>query len=183
MSENSDSVGLPRIQRQTGDTVFGTICLLGSLFLFSQMWSQTAWVSGQGFAAQPGFWPRLAVCGMVLFSAMNLVGSLRDPRSEERLISLGEEVALWLRSIEFALWFMVYVLITPHVGYLPASLVFTVALTWRCGYRSATAFAAAALTAVATVVLFKAFLQVRIPGGAIYENLPAAIRNFFILYL
>ena len=183
MSDNSDSVGLPQIQRRTGDTVFGAICLLGSLVLFSQMWSQTAWVNGQGFAAQPGFWPSLAVSGMVLFSAINLALSFRDPSSEERLISLGEEISLWLRSIEFALWFMAYVLITPYVGYLPASLIFTVALTARCGYRSPQAFVAAALTALATVVLFKSFLQVRIPGGALYESLPGAIRNFFILYL
>ena len=33
------------------------------------------------------------------------------------------------------------------------------------------------------VLLFKAFLQVKIPGSALYEVLPGGLRNFFILYL
>jgi hypothetical protein len=35
----------------------------------------------------------------------------------------------------------------------------------------------------AIVLFFKAFLQVKIPGAALYEYLPVGIRTFFILYL
>jgi len=31
------------------------------------------------------------------------------------------------------------------------------------------------------VVIFKSFLEVKIPGGVIYEFLPNVLRNFFIL--
>lgn len=173
---------LPTFERQAGDTVFGVVCLLFSLFLFSQMWTQTTWVNGQNFAAQPGFWPRLAVIGMVIFSAVNLYGSLRDPRKEERLTGVGEEIVLWARSLEFALWFMAYVFATPMIGYLAASVIFAIALAFRVGYRSRRTLLAAALTGVATVVLFKAFLQVKIPGGSVYEALPDGLRSVFILY-
>ncbi|MFV0492798.1 MAG: tripartite tricarboxylate transporter TctB family protein [Pseudorhodobacter sp.] len=173
----------PSTRRQTGDTTFGTICLLISLFLFSQMWNQTTWVDGQGFAAQPGFWPRLAVIGMVLFSTLNLYFSIRDPGAEERLTGLGEEVLLWIRSLEFGLWFMVYVFATPIIGYMPASVLFAVALSLRVGYRSSQALIWAAIAGAATVLLFKSFLQVKIPGGSVYESLPEGIRSFFVLYL
>jgi hypothetical protein len=39
----------------------------------------------------------------------------------------------------------------------------------------------AVLVALAVVVVFKSFLSVKIPGGAIYEYLPDALRSFFIL--
>ena len=40
---------------------------------------------------------------------------------------------------------------------------------------------AAAGVGLFTVVLFKSLLQVKIPGGAVYEFLPGALRNFMIL--
>jgi hypothetical protein len=171
------------VRRRTGDTTFNALCLLGSLFLFTQMWTQTTWASGQNFAAQPGFWPRLAVIGMVVFSALNLLGSLRDPLREERMTGVGEELVVWLKSLQYALWFMAYVFVTPVIGYLPASVLFAVALSLWVGHRSGTALLWAALAGAATVLLFKSLLMVRIPGGALYEALPETIRNFFILYL
>ena len=39
----------------------------------------------------------------------------------------------------------------------------------------------AGVFAVLVVLIFKSFLQVKIPGAAIYEYLPGALRSFFIL--
>lgn len=183
MTNDATLPELPTVQRQTGDTSFNAACLLGSLFLFSQMWSQTVWAPGQSFAAQPGFWPRLAILGMVLFSALNLYRSIRDPGADERLTALGEEVLLWIRSVEFGLWFMAYVFATPLIGYLPASVLFAIALSLRVGYRSGRAMIWAAAVGALTVLLFKSFLQVKIPGGAAYQALPEGLRNLFVLYL
>ena len=69
------------------------------------------------------------------------------------------------------------------VSRLPATVLFCLVLTYRLGYRGAKFHVAAALTAVATVVVFKSFLGVKIPGGAVYEYLPAALRNFMVLHL
>lgn len=173
----------PSARRQVGDTTFNAAFLVFSLFLLSQMWSQTTWADGQIFAAQPGFWPRLAVIGMALFSALNLYFSIRDPNAQERSAGLGEEVVLWARSVEFGLWFMAYVFATPAIGYMPASIAFAVALALRVGYRSGGALLWAAVAGAATVLLFKSFLQVKIPGGSIYESLPDGLRSLFVLYL
>ena len=45
------------------------------------------------------------------------------------------------------------------------------------------ALALAPLVAIAIVVVFKAFLAVRIPGGAVYDIFPQALRNFLVVYL
>jgi hypothetical protein len=171
------------VRRRTGDTTFNALCLLGSLFLLSQMGSQTSWSPGQNFAAQPGFWPRLAVIGMALFSALNLWWSLRDPRLAERRIGIGGELLVWLKSLQYALWFMAYVFVTPVIGYLATSILFAVTLCFWVGHRSGQSLFWAALSGLVTVVLFKSLLQVRIPGGTVYEVLPDVLRNFFIQYL
>ena len=176
----SGAGGLPRFTRQPGDTAFAAFLLLFSLFLFWQMWSQTVWQASGSFAAQPGFWPRLAISGMVICAALNLQQSLRRRFGRA---STAAEIGTWFRSVEYALWFMAYVFLTPLVGYLPASVLFAVSLAWRSGYRGWRALGWAAIGAVAVVVLFKAFLSVRIPGGALYEVLPHDLRNFMILYL
>ena len=181
--KDEGTAGLPAFQRQVGDTTFAATCLIIALLLFSQMWTQTVWQPGRQFAGQPGFWPRLAVSGMVICAAFNLYQSLVDERAEERLTGIGEEIFLWARSIEFALWFMAYVFATPVIGYLAASIIFATALAIRVGYRAPGSLLAAATAGAATVILFKSFLQVKIPGGSVYETFPDAMRNFFIVYL
>lgn len=183
MSSNNQKLKLQTASRKSGDTVFAWICLLFSLFLLWNMTEQTVWASGNAWSGQPGFWPRLAVMGMTLFSAIYLFHSLRDATRNARLAGLGEEVLRWIFSIEYAVWFMAYVFLTPIVGYLAASVVFAIALSLRVGYRSSQALLSAAAVGIVTVLLFKSFLQVKIPGGAIYQSLPDGLRNFFILYL
>ena len=51
----------------------------------------------------------------------------------------------------------------------------------RLGYRSRAMMWISLGFGGAVVVLFKGLLSVRIPGGAIYEYLPGALRSFFIL--
>lgn len=163
--------------------MFAGLCLLFSLFLLWNMTEQTVWTSGNAWSGQPGLWPRLAVIGMTLFSALYLFHSLRDAGRDARLAGLGEEVLRWVFSLEYAAWFMAYVFLTPFIGYLASSVLFTIALTLRVGYRSRQALVSAAVVGIATVLLFKSFLQVKIPGGAVYQSLPDGLRNLFILYL
>ena len=69
------------------------------------------------------------------------------------------------------------------IGFLLATLVFSVAMTWAVGYRAPKYLWSAAALAIGVVVLFKSLLSIKIPGGAIYEFAPGALRNFLILYL
>ena len=78
----------------------------------------------------------------------------------------------------------VYVLLVPWIGYLLATIAFCCVLSFRLGYRSARWMGIATVFAIATVVIFKGLLQVKIPAGEIYGLLPAgAFRSFMMTYL
>jgi hypothetical protein len=60
-------------------------------------------------------------------------------------------------------------------------VIFLPALAYRAGYRNQKMIIYAAGIGFCIVVIFKSFLEVKIPGGVIYEFLPNVLRNFFIL--
>lgn len=169
-------------RHRRAEIVFGVGSLAAALFLASQLDSQTSWLRGHPFVAQPAFWPVVSIGGMLLFGACELWNVWRRNRAGQGG-SIVAEVLHWFRALEFVAWFMAYVAVVPVVGYLPTTMAFCAALTWRLGYRQARTLAAAVLTGIAAVVIFKSFLSVRIPGGALYEYLPDTVRNFMILYL
>lgn len=164
--------------RRPGDLVFSVVFLVFSLFLAINLQGQTTWASGTKLFAQPAFWPYAAVLTMVLFASLHLLSSLASPVIPGR----WQEVGFWLRSIEYAVWFMVYVALVPWLGYLPATILFAIVLTIRLGYRGAKYWLAAAVFGFVVVVVFKSFLQVKVPGGALYEALPDGLRAFMLTY-
>ena len=91
------------------------------------------------------------------------------------------EAGRWLLALEYFGWFMEYVYVTPIIGYLAATVLFLVALTLRVGYRDKRMLVGAAAVGFAIVLIFKSFLNVKIPGGAVYEALPDSIRSFMIV--
>lgn len=164
------------------EIVFAAVSFIAALLLASQIGNQTSWLPGKTFASQPAFWPVISIVGMLAFGTFELWYVVRRNRTE-RSGSIAAEVLDWVRSLEFVAWFLVYVALVPIVGYLPTTMAFCTSLAWRLGYRRPSALVAALLTGVVTVVVFKSLLSVRIPGGALYDYLPAALRNFMILYL
>ncbi len=164
--------------RRPGDIVFAWVALIGSLLLLSQIAAQTEWRGGAKWPAQPRFWPAVSLTGMAGFAALHLLGSALSERIEGR----WSEVRLWLSSLEYAGWFVGYAALVPIAGYLPTTVLFAMLLTFRAGYRSAAALGAAAGSAVVIVLLFKSFLQVKLPGGQIYEVLPDGLRQFMLTY-
>lgn len=164
--------------RRPGDLIYSIICLVFSLFLALNLSAQTTWSANTKLFAQPAFWPYLAVGVMVVCSALHLVSSLVSPKLEGRWTEIG----FWLRSLEFAGWFMIYVIVVPQLGYLPTTILFAVSLSYRLGYRGWQPLGAAAGFGVLVVVIFKSFLQVKVPGGAVYEYLPPALRSFMLTY-
>lgn len=164
--------------RRPGDLVFSIIFLVFSLFLAWNLSAQNTWNDNTKLLAQPGFWPYAAVLSMVVFAVLHLISSLVSPPLSGR----WREVGFWLRSIEYAGWFMVYVILVPQLGYLPSTLIFSVVLALRLGYRGAKYILSAAAFGFVVVLVFKAFLQVKVPGGAIYEYLPTAARSFMLTY-
>ena len=167
-----------RRHRRPGDIVFAWIVLIFAVFLLSQISTQTTDRAGSALFAQPWFWPFVSLTGMVGFAAFHLLGSALSERIDGR----WREVLLWVSSVEYAAWFIAYALVVPIVGYLPTTAFFAVALSFRVGYRHRSMLLWAALSAFVIVVLFKSLLQVRLPGGQLYQHLPDGIRQFMLTY-
>ena len=175
MNDDSDSFRGPK----RGQLPFAAGFLAVSALLAALLWDQTVWKDGKDLFSQARFWPAVGVFGMVGFTALHL---WQLPR--RRFVRADRVEALtWLRVVEFVGWFLAYVTLVPLIGYLPVTLAFAAALSWRMGYRSPKMLAISLIFAVAVVILFKGFLQVKIPGAALSELLPGSLRNFFLLYL
>jgi hypothetical protein len=164
--------------RKPGDLVFAVVFLLIALFLLANLGEQTKWVKRTKLFAQPAFWPAISLAGMVFFAALHWISSALSPRIAGR----WREVWFWVRSVEYAFWFMAYVLLVPQLGYLPSTIVFTILLALRSGSRGWRAIGSSALAAIVIVLVFKTFLQVKVPGGQAYELLPGALRAFMLTY-
>ena len=179
MSGTDDTSPDQAHQPRPGGLIFAVIFLGFAGLLLSQLDAQTkfsskTWGTAKMFA-QPAFWPGVGVVGMVLFGGLHAIGALRARQSGEAYAAL-----FWLRPLEYLGWFMAYVFAVPWIGYLAATVIFTVFLAFRAGYRGPKVLIAAA-TGFGIVLIFKTALSVKIPGGAIYEALPDALRNFMIL--
>ncbi|KIC39087.1 hypothetical protein RA27_17605 [Ruegeria sp. ANG-R] len=165
--------------RRPGDLMFALAFLAFCIFLLWNLEGQAQWVKNTKLVAQPAFWPTVAVYGMGIFALLHLIGSLSSPRIPGRL----KEISFWVRSLEYVAYFLIYVSIVPVIGYLLSSIVFALFLTFRLGYRRATAFGISTVFAVAVVLIFRAGLRVKIPAGQIYEYLPDAVRSFAMINL
>jgi len=162
-----------------GQLIFALGFVALSALLLAQIGNQTRWASKTEFFAQPRFWPAVGLGAMVLMGGLHLY---RLPW-RRFTVTDRDEMRRWASVLEYAGWFMVYVLLVPVLGYLPVTMVFVPLLAWRMGYRGRFMMIISLVFAVAVVLLFKSFLGVKIPGGAAYELLPGALRSFFILNL
>ncbi|WP_121067249.1 tripartite tricarboxylate transporter TctB family protein [Chachezhania antarctica] len=166
--------------RRPGDFFIAALAFLFALFLLFNLPTQAPWLPRVKTFAQPAFWPGVAVIAMVVFSLLHLIGAMVSERIPGRMA----EVLEWIKAVEYAIWFMAYVWLVPIIGYLPATLAFTILLTLRLGYRGWRWILAAAVFGTLVVVIFKGFLGVRIPAGEVYQSLPSGpFRTFVMTYL
>lgn len=164
--------------RRPGDIVFAWFFLIVSVLLLSQLAEQTLFKPGGKLFTQPRFWPAVSLVGMTVFAALHLVGSMLS----ERILGRWKEVGLWVASLEYVAWFILYALVVPYAGYLPSTAFFAVLLVLRAGYRGRGMILGALAAAIVIVLLFKSFLQVKIPSGQIYNVLPDGLRQIMLTY-
>ena len=170
-----------RGRRRAGQLLFAVFFLVAALVLLAYLPDQTVWKNRTKLFAQPRFWPAVGVIGMVVFAGLHLRTQIKHLKRWRPVRADWIEARRWAGVLEYAGWFLVYVWLVPLLGYLPTTLVFAPLLTWRLGYRSHKMLWISVLFGFAVVLLFKTFLEVKIPGGALYEYLPGALRSFFIL--
>lgn len=160
-----------------GEILFVGLFFAASVVLLTQLGDQAKFSAKGKLFAQPAFWPAVGIIGMVVFTGLHVLTKLRHRAKR----GLGAEVTIWLRAFEYVGWFMIYVVAVPRVGYLPCTIIFTVLLALRMGYRKPSMLFYAGASGLGIVVIFKTILGVKIPGGALYEYLPDGLRSFMIL--
>ncbi len=175
----TDRQGPARHPRRPGDLAFAAGFLALSVLLLSQVGSQTAWLKGTQWFAQPRLWPAIALVGMALLAGLHLAGSLASPR----LPGTRKEIALWLRSLEYVPYFLAYVVVVPLAGYMPSTILFSTLLALRVGRRGTRALLLMAAFGFCVAAVFRGFLQVKLPAGRVYELLPDALRSFALIHL
>ncbi len=171
-----------KIEPPPGALPFAVLFMCLALLLLSQLGAETKFSAKGQLVAQPAFWPAIGVVGMVLFGGLHLLKTILHSRRAGGWHGDMLEASAWLRSLEYFAWFMAYVFVVPLIGYLPATLIFAVALALRAGYRTPGWLGTAALTGLGIVLVFKSLLAVKIPGGALYEHLPGMLRGVAIRY-
>lgn len=133
-------------------------------------------------------WVAPLLCLMILVPAsiINLRASWRVHRWRQRFMlptSAKYEASKYLAALEYVVYFILYTLFVPIVGYLLSTLLLGVYLTWRLGYRSPKWFLTALLSSFSIVVVFRSFLQIKTPISIwLYDQLPAAARTFMLTY-
>lgn len=176
--------GIPRQPAgKHSSTFFIAVCLFAALILLLQLGAETKYSANGKLFAQPRFWPAVGVVGMVFFGITHLALAFYN-RVKPTIHPGGafSELLTWAKAVEYLVWFLLYVHLVPVIGYLPATIIFTVLLAARQGYRSKNQLLTAAATGIVIVLVFKTGLSVKIPGGAIYEYLPQTLRNIAIIY-
>lgn len=164
------------------EIIFSTAAFIFAIVLLALIGDQTTWINGQPFTKQPAFWPAISIIGMIVTGAFELYFVWQRYKTVNLNQKITTEMLRWLQACEYLVWFMIYVWLVPFIGYLIATLIFTVLLTYRLGYRTKKKLLLAAVTGIIIVVIFKSLLSVKIPAGAIYDYLPDALRNFMVLY-
>ena len=170
------------VPSQSATLLFMVVSFAVAVFLASQLGSELKWSSRKSIFAQPGFWSAMSIVGMLICGMAQLALYIVKNKPFHLSHSLGE-IRLWAGALEYVLWFLLYVLIVPKIGYLLASIIFCWALSYRLGYRQRKMQCYSVILAIFIVIIFKSFLAVKIPGALIYDYLPDGLRNFMILYL
>ncbi len=170
-------------RRHRGDLLFALIMFALSLFLLSQLGSETRWFNRVPLLLQPRFWPAVILVVLTLFSGLYRARSIWDFRrhraANDAVVPLAEIVE-WARPAEYALYFVLYAAAVPVLGYLFATVVFMPLMGWRVGYRKLRPLIGLAVLGLVIVLFFKTGLKVKMPAGGLYELFPPGLRNLMI---
>lgn len=155
-----------------------------SAFLLYSIPHETQWFKGMAFTKQPRFWPSMCIIGLSLFAFAHGLSVWLKASSLDENDKVGAEIGEikhWFRPLEFVVYFLIYVMAVPWLGYLLATLAYFLLMTLRMGYRKKSMLWISAATALSIVVLFKTLLQVKISSGAWYHLLPDSWATFMII--
>lgn len=201
-----------RFRRGMGDFQVSLVAMLIALFFLVFFFSQTGWQGrklpdnfGTYLAHQTGLielegrvprfgrilkqsWviPMLCLLLLVPTAIFNFRDSLKVHRWRKRFLlptSSRHEFSQYLAALEFVVYFILYTMLVPVLGYLLSTVLLGTFLTYRLGYRSSVWILRSVATSFAIVLVFRSFLQIKTPAGIwLYDQLPVAMRAFMLTY-
>lgn len=130
-------------------------------------------------------WVAPLFCLLILLpaAAVNLHGSYRGLRRKFRQKVPWRwtyEMGQWIRALEFIVYFVLYTVAVPIIGYLFSTLLMGSFLTLRLGYRGWRWAGIALVSSFAIVLLFRSLLQIRTPVNIwLYNQMPDSVALFF----
>lgn len=201
-----------KFTRRRGDLPVSYVAVGIALFFFVFFWTETGWGDrklpdefGSYMAYQLGFieldgrvsrlgrilkqsWVAPMLCLLVLVPAAlwNLRSSIKEYRWRKRFLlptSAYLELTQYAAALEFVVYFIVYTLLVPILGYLLSTIIIGTFLPLRLGYRSRTWIFRSLCASFAVVVVFRTLLQIKTPVSIwLYDQLPTALRGFMLTY-
>jgi len=96
---------------------------------------------------------------------------------------INYEIFQWLKSLEFIVYFLIYTNIITIFGYLISTVIFSIFLTTRLGYRSLKWILRSAIASFIIVIIFRSILQIKTPINIwLYKYFPENIEVFMKIY-
>lgn len=166
------------------------LCLIFAGVSLALLWSlDTATRPGRttaGWWTKPAFAPGVALAVLCFANVWTLARQVwqiwRDPPGREEWRGAGRSILAWLLPLEFLAYFAAYVWALGILGYLPATLIFVLGLSWRAGLRSLRWALAGVALSFAMVAVFRWGLGVWMPTPAFYDAFPAPWRSWAIRF-
>lgn len=199
-------------KRGRGDFHVSIAAAIIALLFLASFWWQTGWDSrklpenmGQYLGYQFGLteiegrvtrlgrilkqsWVAPMLCLLILVptALWNAYASLKVHRWRKRFLLPTDtryEFSQYLAALEFVVYFILYTLMVPILGYLVSTLILGSFLTWRLGYRTPKWMLTSFLSSFSAVIVFRTLLQIKTPGSIwLYDQLPTATRAFMLTY-
>lgn len=201
-----------KFSRGRGDLPVSVAAAGIALFFFVFFWTQTGWgdralpeefgtylahqfslIEMDGRVTRLGrilkqSWVAPMLCLLVLVPAAlwNLRASVKEHNWRKRFLlptSAYFEVMKYAAALEFVVYFIIYTLLVPVLGYLVSTLLMGTLLPWRLGYRGWTWFTRSLLSSLAVVIVFRTLLQIKTPVSIwLYDQLPTTLRSVMLTY-
>lgn len=154
---------------------------------------QFGWIEIEGRVTRLGrilkqAWVVPMLCLMVLVptALLNLRSSYNEHQWRRRFqqpTSAKFEFAKYLAALEYVVYFILYTIAVPYLGYLVSTIILGCYLPLRLGYRTPRWVLISFTTSFLSVVLFRTFLQIKTPGNIwLYDQLPIAQKAFMLTY-
>ena len=135
----------------------------------------------EGWFTQPWLMPLLTLGLLTAVSLIYTVRLWRNRKNSNAALAggaLAGELWMWLRSAEFFLWYVAYIVALGVVGYGFSTFVFIAGLGFRIGLRQPKWLLAALAATLGMTLLFRLGLEIWVPPADLYNILPKSVGVF-----